>query len=737
MQALVDSPVVQSTDSILRDAYTSAVELERRACETSYSQFIRSAWRVLEPGTPLIWNWHLDVLCDEVQKQIDRIGNREPREYHLVVNVPPRSLKSWIFTRAPTAWAWIKYPWLRFMTVSYAENLALDHASETRTLIKSDWYQERWGDRYQFTEDQDQKSFYRTDRKGYRMTGSVGGKAIGRGGHIISIDDPISPEEAESEVERDKVIRWYSRTIKSRLNNPTIGMFWLIMQRLHEEDLTGHVLRVEGELYKHYCLPAEDGPQVRPVEYRSKYINGLLSPELFPRHVLDGWRSVDSYMYAGQYQQIPSPEEGGLFKRQWWRFWKPTGMQLPAVRVQIGKDFFSCPVIDLPDTFDDVLCSWDAGMKDRKGNDPWSGQVWAKTGSEYFLLDESHGVQTPVGGEVAILDLYGRYSQSSAILIEDTSGGSAVLASLRSKTSQSAVIGISTGGASKRIRSIPMSRAVQAGNVYLPHPAIAKWVDAYIDEFSIFDHGQHDDRVDAADQAINYWAEHRRVWSQWRGGVSEIKIPFDDLSEHSTLIVSQWVESDMTSSALMAMFSRKTGSLYVYDEYVSDHPRPEQMVSGVLAHIRADSGEQISSLNDLGQVQWWVNKAMIAPGSAGGDLRDSYRKLKVNIRSQQKYTEQYAIIQVTLLMARKALFVDKRCGGLAQQMSEWGIKNKEPETGHGLCRALCQLSSVLVETGIGSKIDPAKRSYSRSSSEFNEGIKEIESSRPGKKSGLV
>ena len=736
MQALVDSPSVQSDDSILRNAYTTAVELERRACEASYSQFIRSAWHVLEPGTPLIWNWHLDVLCDEVQKQIDRIGNREPREYHLVVNVPPRSLKSWIFTRAPTAWAWIKYPWLRFMTVSYAENLALDHASETRTLIKSDWYQERWGDRYQFQEDQDQKSFYRTDRKGYRMTGSVGGKAIGRGGHIISIDDPISPEEAESEVERDKVIRWYSRTIKSRLNNPTIGMFWLIMQRLHEEDLTGHVLRVEGELYKHYCLPAEDGPQVRPVEYRSKYVSGLLAPKLFPRHVLDGWRSVDSYMYAGQYQQIPSPEEGGLFKRQWWRFWKPAGMELPAVRVQIGKDAFSCPVVDLPDTFDDVICSWDTGMKDKAGNDPWAGEVLGKRGAEIFLLDETHGVQTPVGGEAAILDLRKRYPQSSVVLIEDTSGGSAVIASLRSKSSTSSIIPMSAQG-SKRVRSITATRTAQAGNFYLPHPAIAPWVNDWIEEFSVFDHGRHDDRVDAISHAVNYWAEHRRVWSQWRGEVSEIKIPWDDLLESSVLLVSQWVESDLTSSAVMAMWSKKTGSLYVYDEFVADHPRPELMVAGVLSHLRQATEGKIASIGDLGRLEWWGNKLMIAPGSAGGDMRESYRKAKVHIRSQQKYSEQSSILQVTLYMARKALFVDKRCRNLAQQMSEWGIKNREPEDGHGLCRALCQLASVLVENGMGSRIEPIRRSYSQSTSEIAEGIKQSAASRPGKRSGLV
>ena len=173
---------------------------------------------MLEPGTPLEWNWHLDYLCDELQLQVERIKNREPREYHLLINVPPRSLKTKLITKMLNPWAWIIDPTQRFLTTSYSGTLAIDHAVDSRRVIQSDWYQGHWADRYCLTSDQNVKSNFKNDKSGYRIIGSVGGTGTGRGGNWVIADDPISAEEAESPIFRQRCIRWWTRTMASRLN---------------------------------------------------------------------------------------------------------------------------------------------------------------------------------------------------------------------------------------------------------------------------------------------------------------------------------------------------------------------------------------------------------------------------------------------------------------------------------------------------------------------------------------
>jgi predicted phage terminase large subunit-like protein len=695
--------------------YEIEVALQRIRCANKFSDFIKCAWEELEPETPLAWNWHLDYLCDEAQEQIERIAHHRPRQYHLIINVPPRSLKSWIFTRAPAAWAWIKHPWIRFMTVSYAEELALEHAVDTRTLILSDWYQERWGDKYQLAGDQNIKSFYKTTAKGYRMTGSVGGKAIGRGGHIITIDDPLSPEEAEYDNARETVIRWWSRTIRSRLNNPTVGMFWIVVQRLHENDLTGYLVREEGEKFKHICLPAEEGDQIRPVELRKKYINGLLFEKQFPKDLLEAYRRPDPYMYAGQYLQIPSPPEGGMFKRQWWRFWKPAGMSLPAVVVQIGPETHTCPVYDLPESFDETINSWDMGLKESKKNDPLAGTVWSQKGPDFFLLDLVHDRLDPLKAAGEAKALYMRYPSTSAVLIEDTAGGSSAIVDLR-RTIPGVQAIVPKGD--KKTRAIPTARLLQAGNLYLPHPAICNWVNDFIEEFSVFPNGTHDDRIDSTSQAMNYLLAHRRVWPDYKGEAKTFKIDFNDLNDSSVLIIAQYMESDLTSSCIMALWSKRSGSFYVFDECVSETPRPEVVVPAVLSRVRNDSNGLVNNVETLKRFKWYGNPLMSNKGGAMGDMVDAYRKQKVNVNAFQNQDELGSVIRVSLLLSRRALSIHTRCAQLRQQMQEWGMENKKPAQGHGLCRALALAVTVLWDNGTLRKREVPLKPYSARKTKF-------------------
>lgn len=692
-------------------------ELERRRCEEKFSAFVKSAWDVLEPDNPLIWNWHLDYLCDEMEKQIHRIGQKIERDEYdvLIVNIPPRSLKSMIFTRMLAAWAWIHYSWMRFMRGSYAEELALEHAVETRDIIRSDWYQDNWGHVYQLKGDQDNKHHFRTNFNGACFTTSTTGKATGRGANVVSLDDPISPLQSESDTERAKSIRFYKRTIKSRLNNKKVDLIVIVMQRLHEEDLTGWILEHEALRIKHICLPAEDAPWVSPPELREKYVEvvpgrpKLLFPAQFGFEVLDPIKE-DAYLYAGQYQQRPSPEEGGLFKRQNWRFWKPAGMDLPSVTVNIGLEIHTCIVEDLPTDFDDSLCSWDCSFKDLKSSDYVSGTVWARRGPKKYLIDRRKGKMNYSKTCKEIKLFKAQYPRTTAVLIEDKANGPAVIADV--KKTISGVIAINPGSNSKLSRAMPMSRQQEAGDIYLPHPAIAPWVDDYINEFTSFPNGSHDDDVDSSDQAINYFGDAVRVWPEYSGKTLPFKINFKEISPRSLIITSIWIEKNLKTSVLYMFWNSKQGKLWVFDEYVSDNAKPDPVILKTIQVMSNVSGEKFR-IEDLKRINFIGNSTMF--GNAGiHNIAGTYltSAAKLPIQENQFYDEQGAATIGSKMFSFNQVGVHNRAQLFKQQAGSWKIAGNEPEEGYGLCRAFCNTVSMLYESGTMKRREVKLREYS-------------------------
>ena len=687
----------------IEDLYQIELELEKRRCEKSYKAFVKSAWDVLEPDNPLVWNWHLDYLCDEVEQQVHRIGHKEPKEYDLVVNVPPRSLKSMIFTRMPAAYAWIHYPAMRFMRGSYAEDLALEHAVETRDIIRSDWYQHNWGTKFHLKSDQDNKSHFRTNFNGACFTTSTTGKACGRGANWVNLDDPLSPEQAESEKERAKALRFYKRTIKSRINNKKVDLISIVMQRLHEEDLTGYVLQYERERFKHICLPAEDCPWVSPPELRKFYVNGFLFPALFGKEFLDPIK-IDPYVFAGQYQQRPSPEEGGMFKRKDWRFWKPAGLELPAVTVTVGLEVFTCPVIDLPTDFNDSICSWDLAFKDLKTSDSVAGEVWAARGPDNFLIDTRVGKMSYTKTIATIKELKRSYPRTTAIIIEDKANGPAVIDDIKKELS--GVIAINPRG-TKIARAQPMARKQAAGNIYLPHPAIAPWVEQFIEEFVGFPNAAHDDRVDAASQAIDFLGGLHRIWPEYKGLTKNFAVGFDNISTRSLLIISQYVEKDLSTSIVFALWNAKQGILWVIDEVLCTNSKPETVITSVLQSLIRVSGGKFT---DLKAVKWIGNSQMFGDGM--NNLASSYYKSKISIMQNMNYDEAGAITSVSRLLGMGNVILHARAKLINEQMSNWSIEGKEPAPGYGLCRSLCNMVHMLFESGTLVRRERPLREYS-------------------------
>lgn len=461
--------------------------------------FMRQAWPILEPSTLYTHSWHIDAISDHLtavtQGQIRR----------LLINMPPRHMKSLAISVFWPTWSWIEQPELRWLFASYALSLSKRDSLKCRRLIESPWFQERWGSVFQLTGDQNEKLRFENDHTGYRLATSVGGTATGEGGDIVVIDDPHNANEAESGTIRESVIEWFSGTMSTRLNDPKLGRMVTVMQRVHERDVSGHILEQGG--WEHLCLPAEYEPKtqvyVTSLGFQDPRTEAgeLLWPERFGRAEIDSLKkSLGSYRAAGQLQQRPAPADGGIFKRHWWRFWQWHGQDLSPVTVRLADNsLFECPVVTLPDNFEEQLQSWDLAFKDTKTSAFVVGQVWAKKDADKFLLDQTREKLSFPKTIEAIVNLSAKWPKATAKLIEDRANGPAVIQTLQNKLA--GLIAIEPDG-SKEARAHAVSPQVESGNVYLPHPLIAPWVDDLMAECGAFPNSAYKDQVDALCQAL-------------------------------------------------------------------------------------------------------------------------------------------------------------------------------------------------------------------------------------------
>ena len=221
--------------------------LDQSLARDSLAEFVRQAWRIIEPTTPLLWNWHLDAICEHLE------AVAEMDLLRLIVNLPPRSGKSLVTSVLWPAWVWTKQASTRWLCASYSASLAVKFSIDRRTVITSQWYQERWP--ILLAGDQNQKQEFMNDTRGHMIATSPSGTATGKGGEIIVGDDLQNPEMAESEAERRNVIRFFDETLSTRLDDKRSGRMVVIQQRTHQADLTGHLLEQGG--WTLLCLPAE------------------------------------------------------------------------------------------------------------------------------------------------------------------------------------------------------------------------------------------------------------------------------------------------------------------------------------------------------------------------------------------------------------------------------------------------------------------------------------------------
>lgn len=224
--------------------------IDKLMAERHLSDFVKQMWVTMDPHD-YVHGWHIDAICEHAEAVINLEILR------LIVNVPPRHMKSLSLSVGLCPWAWIKKPELQFVYFSYASTLSIRDGVKARRVLESPKYQQWWGDKYLLTSDQNTKIRYDNDKGGYRICTSVSGVATGEGGDVLVIDDANNVQEAESEVVRTGTNVWFDEVIQSRFNDPKTGALISIQQRSNAKDLTGHIMSKYGNDYTYLILPCK------------------------------------------------------------------------------------------------------------------------------------------------------------------------------------------------------------------------------------------------------------------------------------------------------------------------------------------------------------------------------------------------------------------------------------------------------------------------------------------------
>ncbi len=481
-------------------ALPSLEEINAELARRSLAHFVCQAWEIIEPSTPLIWNWHLDVMCEHIQALLEgRLGKN-----NLAINVPPGSMKSTVVSVCAPAWVWAQRedhptggPTWRGLFLSGSESIALRDSMKCRDILESRWYRETFRPMWAFSRDQNAKGFYRNTAQGFRKCQPAGSKITGERAHAIFVDDPNDASQ-DSKADRTAINYWWDNGAANRVADPATGKRCLIQQRLNEEDLTGHILSKEREdwdvlvIREEHELPTKENPAQPPtalgwVDPRTKE-GELFFPARFPAQVVaQEKRRLGAAGYAGQHQQRPAPATGLIFQRAWWKDYKPTSTE-PQ---QLVKDLGITKVIQF----------WDTAFKDGEQNDYSVCTTLGVTPSRYLVLEVwRRKVQYPEL-KAAMKDQAAKW-KPTAIPVEDKASAQSALQELKRETRLPLLP--QDVDRDKVARANAITPLCEAGLVYLPEGA--PWRSDWVDELAMFPNGAHDDQVDSFDGALEYAA---------------------------------------------------------------------------------------------------------------------------------------------------------------------------------------------------------------------------------------
>ena len=521
---------------LVLDADKVLIDLDKAEAAESLVAFIRMAWAIVEPGQPYTHGWHIDAICDHLEAITDGHELADGTLYNrLLVNVPPGTMKSLITNVFWPAWEWgpCNMPHLRYVCAAHkVENLSARDSRRMRQLITSEWYQARWGELVKLAKDQNEKLNFVNSVGGFRIATAITSLTGIRGDRVI-IDDPHSVDSAASETQRQTEVTTFLEAIPTRLNDPIRSSIVIIMQRLHEEDVSGVIL--DKQLgYDHLMLPMEYDParafptKLGFVDPRSE-AGELLFPERFPAEVVTrDKRVMGPYATAGQFQQEPTPRGGGVIKREWWRLYEASVFP-PMEYVVASLD--TAYTIKAENDFS-ALTVWglfSGAQAQRIDAYATRGGQRRDTQDAMNMFDEAaqvlhRGPQGPRGDQPRLMLMDGwqerlelhdlvekvaktcRRLKVDLLLIENKAAGHSVAQEIRRLYSHEdwGVQMYDPKTLDKLARLYSIQHLFAEGIIYAPDRAFA---DMVIQQVSVFPKGKNDDIVDTVSMAVKHFRD--------------------------------------------------------------------------------------------------------------------------------------------------------------------------------------------------------------------------------------
>jgi predicted phage terminase large subunit-like protein len=486
----------------------------------SLASFVQQAWHIIEPGQPYIHGWHIDFICAHLEAITDGVTFDEDGTFYnrLLVNVPPGTMKSLLIGVFWPAWEWgpRNLPHMRYVCASHSQDLAIRDSLRMRRLVKSEWYQGLWGDRVVLTSDQDAKAKFETTATGFRQACAFEGITGYRGDRVI-IDDPHSVDDANSDAKRETATNLFKEAVTSRLNNPDRSAIVVVMQRLHERDVSGVIL--ESDMgYDHIMLPMRydplrAAPTMLGYEDPRTERDELLFPQRFPQNVVDrDEAAMGPYATAGQYAQSPEPRGGGIIKDSWWQVWERS---------------------EYPD-IEYVVASLDTAYTKKAENDPSAMTVWGTFSGDGEAqttrsvdrygrqIDITRSYSSEAVGPVPkAMMMYAwqerlefaelvektastcRRMKVDVLLIENKAAGHSVAQELRKVFANDGIVVIlyDPKTLDKTARLYAVQHIFSEGMVYAP---TKDWAEMVIRQTASFPRGAHDDLVDTVSMALSH-----------------------------------------------------------------------------------------------------------------------------------------------------------------------------------------------------------------------------------------
>ena len=460
---------------------TIETRLVEALVRNDFRAFVHKVFTILTFGQTYVRTWHLDAIA----WQLERIRRGEIRR--LIINMPPRSLKSIAASVAFPAFILGHDPSRRIICVSYSGDLAKKHSNDFRAVLESPWYQTTFP-ATRIGPFKNTETEIELTARGFRLATSVGGTLTGRGGDVIIIDDPLKPDDALSEAKRSVANQWFANTLLSRLDDKRTGAIVIVMQRVHIDDLTGFLLGQSDEwevLSLPAIAPCDQDIQISANRIYHRNVGETLSPEREPLKILDAMKlQIGSDAFSAQYQQEPAPPGGAMIKRHWVKRYS----ELPPESARLL-----------------TLQSWDTASKGGPNND-WSVcTTWIMTRIKQWYLLDVWRKRVDYPALKANVQAQAKKWGARRVLVEDTGTGTSLVQELRSQIS--GIIAVKPEG-DKVSRMSVASANFEAGQVYFPKRA--PWLPDLEAELFVFPVGRHDDQCDSISQAlldnnISFW----------------------------------------------------------------------------------------------------------------------------------------------------------------------------------------------------------------------------------------